>query len=66
LRDLNYLVTLKSEQETLYGNVDESEIITDVVSIKSENLADEQTLELGLVLGNDDNVELINLGTFRF
>lgn len=65
LRDLNYLVQLKEDQQNKYNNVTDSELILDLVSIEFNQVADSQTLEIGLVMGDSDNIELIRLGNFK-
>lgn len=66
LRDLNYLNYLKEKQQELYGNVDSSEVIREIVSIKLINEEDSQSIELACLIGDSDVIQYFPIKQFTF
>lgn len=54
LRDIKYYMELKVRQNFLFGNVDSSEVVRQILSIKSLNTEDEQRVDVTAIIGDNN------------
>lgn len=66
LRDLQYLFSIKSDQHRKFRNVDRSELITQIVAIKTANEVDLQSVELSAMIGDSKTLQVFSVRKFRF
>lgn len=65
LDDLNYITNIKERQQQQFRNIDSSELIKDIVGIKTSFQVDEQSVELSCIIGDTDTVQFFPIGQFR-
>ena len=54
LRDIKYYQDIKIRQNFLFGNIDSSEVIRQILSIKTLNTEDEQRVDVTAIIGDNN------------
>lgn len=65
LRDIQYYMQIKEIQQFIYANISVDEVIRQIVGVKTRNTADEQSVELALLIGDESKLQFFKFSKFQ-